>query len=147
MRGAAPYLAHRPHQARASSSRTRPSPSGRQSLPTEPHYPTNCASGTSHYSEMGLRAAGEGPPPRPWGSAATTAARMPGWKPIESILHGNSPQQLLWTGPELKRKRHARRGATSLPGWRAPPPARTRALPGVASEVPARLAVSDSRKP
>lgn len=55
----------------------------------------------------------------------------------------NSPRLLLRPGPGLERKGHARRGAASLPGWRAPPPARTHGLPGVASAVPERPVTPD----
>lgn len=111
-----------------------------------PHYPAKCAPGSSHCSKMDGRGAGpsslrhnpgeeqrlrrrEGQDGGRWNPNSRGTNRDDCW------VRGRS-----WKGRSMC-------GAASLPGCRAPPPVRTRALPEVASAVPEGLASPGDREP
>ena len=88
--------------------------SGRQSSPARAPLPREVRPWPLSLLRNGDEGSGsEQPPPQPRGGAATTAARGPGWGPMEPELQRNSPRRLLRPGPELERKGYGRRGVSS----------------------------------
>lgn len=100
-----------------------PPPSGRRSSRTASHYPPECAPGLSLLRNERARRGRGVPSPQLRGSAATTAATGPGWRPIGA----RTPQELTATAAASRARARkeracaARRGVSSGPACPAPP--------------------------